>query len=129
MKGKKNLLTKYEACKSAKVGSVIVCPSCNTQHTKNAYNTIFCKTKGGTVCKDKYWNTIDPNKRNNTTRISPANARYYNSVILPYEALKRGYPSVEEMRNAVDDSGAMSCIVEPCSCCGLRYEYCRCDYD
>jgi hypothetical protein len=128
-KGKQKLTTLYEACKSVKIGSIIKCPSCNTQHTKNAYNTIFCKTKGGSVCKDNYWNNVDPNKRNNKKRISPANARYYNNVILPNEAAKRGYPNVYEMLNAVDDTDSMSCYVEPCSCCGLKYEYCRCDLD
>ncbi|MEN6291720.1 MAG: hypothetical protein ABFD07_06860 [Methanobacterium sp.] len=37
---------------------------------------VFCTTKKGTRCKDAYWNQVDPRKRNNTTRISPANARY-----------------------------------------------------
>lgn len=31
---------------------------------------------GGTVCKDRYWNTVTPEKFNNTTRISPANNAY-----------------------------------------------------
>lgn len=32
------------------------------------------------VCKDKYWNTVTPTKRNNTTRISPANAAYKSFI-------------------------------------------------
>ena len=127
--GKKKLMTLYEACKVAQIGSLITCPSCNTQHTKNAYNTVFCKTQSGTKCKDNYWNHVDKSKRDNRTRISPANARYYNSIILPREAAKRGYPTVDDMLNAVDDTDSMSCYVEPCSCCGLKYEYCRCDFD
>lgn len=126
-KGKKKLLAKYQACQSAKIGSDISCPSCNTTHKKNAYNTVFCKSKGGTKCKDNYWNNVDPSKRDNRTRISPANALYYNSIILPREAAKRGYPSVTEMLNAVDDTDSMSCTVLPCEWCGLKYEYCRCD--
>lgn len=126
-KGKKKLLILYEACKTAKIGTNIVCPSCNTQHIKKAYNSVFCKSKGGTICKDNYWNNVTPNKRNNTTRISPANARYYNNVILPNEAFERGYPSVTEMLNDVDDSDSLSCTVLPCEWCGMRHEYCQCE--
>lgn len=126
-KSKQKLITLYEDCKKAKIGSTIICPSCNTQHTKNAYNTVFCKSKGSTKCKDNYWNNVTPSKRNNTTRISPANARYYNSVILPNEALKRGYPNVSEMLNDVDDTDSLSCTVLPCEWCGLKYQYCQCE--
>lgn len=126
-KGKKKLLAKYKACQSAKIGSDIVCPSCNTTHVKKAYNSVFCKSKGGTKCKDNYWNNVDPSKRDNRTRISPANALYYNSIVLPREAQKRGYPSVSEMLNDVDDTDSMSCVVLPCEWCGLKHNYCRCD--
>lgn len=121
------LKTMYDDCKKAKIGTTIICPSCNTKHTKNAYNTVFCKSKNGTVCKDNYWNNVDPTKRNNKTRISPANRFYYNSIILPREAQKRGYPSVHEMLNDVDDTDSMSCTVLPCEWCGLKHEYCRCE--
>jgi len=67
---------RYQLNKDAKVGEQCICPSCNTTFTKESYQQAFCKTKGGTICKDKYWNTVDPKKRNNTTRISPANAAY-----------------------------------------------------
>ena len=70
---------KYAQAKAAKVGDVCTCPSCNTTFIKESYQQIFCKSKGGTVCKDKYWNTITPTKRNNTTRISPASAAYSNN--------------------------------------------------
>ena len=73
----------YKVAKSAEVGKKILCPSCGTLFIKEHYQQAFCKTRGGTVCKDKYWNTVDPKKRNNTTRISPANARYYKDVIEP----------------------------------------------
>ena len=65
----------YIKAKDAKVGETIVCPSCKKVFVKKSYNQIFCsnaKTKRFNNCKDKYWNTVDPNKRNNTTRISPA---------------------------------------------------------
>ena len=66
----------YKKAKSAKVGEKCICTSCNTEFIKTNYQQAFCKTKTGTKCKDKYWNSITPNKRNNTTRISPANARW-----------------------------------------------------
>jgi hypothetical protein len=76
----------YNIAKTAKVGELITCPACGKQFIKKTYNQIFCnnaKTKKSYNCKDRYWNTVDPNKRNNTTRISPANARYYQEVIEP----------------------------------------------
>lgn len=66
----------YENAKSAKVGSTCKCPSCGTEFVKTNYQQAFCKSKNGTVCKDKYWNTVTPEKRKNTTRISPANASW-----------------------------------------------------
>jgi hypothetical protein len=67
---------KYKLSKSAKVGDKCICPSCGSSFIKENYQQAFCKTKGGTICKDKYWNTITPEKRCNTTRISPANTCY-----------------------------------------------------
>jgi len=121
---------KYLTAKNAKVGETCVCPSCGTSFVKTSYQQVFCKTKGGTVCKDKYWNTVTPTKRNNVTRISPANRAYYLDVILPNEARERGYPDVETMLNDVDEGDEMSASVENCEWCGLKPEYCRCcDYE
>ncbi len=78
-KGKKKLQELYTKAKKLKIGEEIKCPSCNTKHIKNNYQTIFCKSKGGTKCKDNYWNNVTPSKRNNTTRISPASARFMAS--------------------------------------------------
>jgi hypothetical protein len=72
----KKIKEKYELAKSAKVGEKCICPSCGTQFEKTNYQHAFCKSKKGTKCKDKYWNTVTPEKRNNTTRISPANAAF-----------------------------------------------------
>lgn len=66
----------YEISKSAKVGSNCKCPSCGTEFIKTNYQQAFCKSKKGTICKDKYWNAVTPEKRNNTTRISPASANF-----------------------------------------------------
>lgn len=60
----------------AKVGETCKCPSCFTMFVKESYQQVFCKTKGGTICKDKYWNQVTPIKRNNTTRISPASQAF-----------------------------------------------------
>jgi len=79
----KNIRATYKHNKSAKTGDICYCPSCGQQFKKEHYQQAFCKTKPKTVCKDKYWNTVTPHKRNNTTRISPANARYYAEVIEP----------------------------------------------
>lgn len=67
---------RYKTNKEAKVGDSCTCPSCGTEFVKGNYQQAFCKSKGKTKCKDKYWNTVTPNKRNNTTRISPASARF-----------------------------------------------------
>ena len=71
-----NIKERYKLNKAAKVGEEIVCPSCGHRFIKKSYQQVFCKTKTGTKCKDKYWNTVTPSKRNNTTRISPASAAY-----------------------------------------------------
>lgn len=67
---------RYELNKAAKVGEYLVCPACGSKFEKTNYQQAFCKTKPKTMCKDKFWNTVTPNKRNNTTRISPASAMY-----------------------------------------------------
>lgn len=75
-RNKQSLIALRKKAKEAPIGSEINCPSCGATHKKTAYNTVFCKTKGGTICKDNYWNNVTPSKRNNTTRISPANDAY-----------------------------------------------------
>ena len=70
---------KYKKSKAANVGEACICPACSTPFIKESYQQAFCKTKGGTACKDKYWNTVTPSKRNNTTRISPRNAAFMES--------------------------------------------------
>ena len=72
----KEIKARYKLAKSAKVGDTCNCPSCGTEFEKTNYQQAFCRTKGKTKCKDRYWNIVTPNKRNNTTRISPANARW-----------------------------------------------------
>ena len=76
----------YESAKSAKVGSLCKCPSCGTEFIKTNYQQAFCKSKRGTKCKDKYWNLVTPEKRNNTTRISPASLNFMASREVQREA-------------------------------------------
>lgn len=117
---------RYALNKSAKIGSELTCPSCQTKFTKGSYQQSFCKSKPKTKCKDKYWNTVDPTKRNNTTRISPASARY-----LQRQAERAGFPDHETRKNYVDDFDgdweSHSCHVENCKWCGMKPEYCRCE--
>jgi len=77
------LKKKYKQAKSAKVGDECICPSCGREFVKEHYQQAFCKFRKGTKCKDYYWNNVTPTKRNNTTRISPANEQYYREVIEP----------------------------------------------
>lgn len=70
---------RYKLNKLAKVGEECICPSCGNKFVKSNYQQAFCKSKNGTKCKDKYWNTVTPQKRCNTTRISPASAAFMQS--------------------------------------------------
>ncbi len=81
------LKERHKINKEAKVGDTCTCPSCGTEFIKVSYHQVFCKTKAKTKCKDFYYNSITPNKRNNTTRISPANARYYTTHIEPRKSM------------------------------------------
>lgn len=123
MKGIKQI---YENNKSAKVGSECKCPSCGTIFIKSNYQQSFCKSKPWTQCKDKYWNTVDPSKRNNTTRISPASAAF-----LQKKAEKLGFPDHKTRKEYVDDFDgswdAHGCHVENCEWCGMKPEFCECD--
>lgn len=61
---------------TAPIGATCICPSCGESFIKKYSQQAFCRTKPSTQCKDKYYNTVDPKKRNNTTRISPASDAY-----------------------------------------------------
>jgi len=108
---------RYKLNKNAKVGVECVCPSCCTSFMKTTYQQAFCASKPKTKCKDKYWNTVTPSKKNNTTRISPANFAYYNDFIRP----------VVETNDNYDGSwDAHNCHVEGCSICEKLD--CECDF-
>lgn len=72
----KKLKAKYELNKSKSIGEEISCTMCNKVFVKKTKQQAFCGGRWDTRCKDKFWNTVTPNKRNNTTRISPASARW-----------------------------------------------------
>jgi len=74
------LIKAREAALNSVVGGVIVCPSCGTRHVKSSYQSVFCESKGGTKCKDNYWNNVDGEKRDNTKRISPAREKWNKRV-------------------------------------------------
>ena len=59
-----NWLRHYKLNKSTKVGSQITCVVCQTKIEKTKPPYVFC----GMVCKDDFWNKIDPRKRNNNGR-------------------------------------------------------------
>ena len=79
-RNRKKLIEAKEVCNNAKIGEEIICPFCGSSHIKKSYQSVFCKTKGGTKCKDNYWNNVDSNKRNNKTRISPASQRWLSKM-------------------------------------------------
>ena len=66
----------YKVNKESKVNSLCVCPSCGKTFVKNTYQQAFCGIDENGFkshkCKDKYWNTVTPEKRCNKTRISKA---------------------------------------------------------
>jgi hypothetical protein len=59
---------RYNEALLAKVGDNIACACCGMMVIKTTYHKKFCnnqkKTKRGVnSCKDKYWNTVDENRR------------------------------------------------------------------
>ncbi len=91
-KNVKRLKQKRDLALLARVGSEIICPSCGTKHIKKRVDSVFDKRK----CKDNYWNNVTPSKRNNTTRISPANAANHEQY-----GKKRYTTEGYEIRNGV----------------------------
>lgn len=92
--------SQYKHNKNAKVGDECICPSCGNKFIKEHYQQAFCKTKGGTICKDKYWNTVTPQKRCNTTRISPASRRWSE------------YKEELEMKREISESDGLDYLLE-----------------
>ena len=76
------LIEAREKALNSVVNGVIVCPSCGNTHVKSSYQSVFCKSKGGTKCKDHYWNNVDGEKRDNTKRVSPGREKWNKRVKL-----------------------------------------------
>ena len=93
---KRKMQKQYEKNKRAAVGDTCICPSCLTEFTKTHYAQKFCKSKPKTFCKDYYWNNVDENKRNNTTRISPASAEFLRERINARAAMEDEHPFSSE---------------------------------
>jgi hypothetical protein len=57
--------SRYTDNVKAGVNTVIACPVCSKHFKKTTYHKIFCsnqKTHGSGNCKDRYWNTVDPER-------------------------------------------------------------------
>lgn len=55
----------YEIAARAKVGTALRCSNlCGRVFTKKVYQQRFCSTR----CKDRYWNTTDPIRRERASR-------------------------------------------------------------
>ena len=54
---------RYNIIKAAPKGTRCTCPGCGKIITKNAYNTIFCSNKGPHNCKDRFWTSVRPERR------------------------------------------------------------------
>lgn len=56
------LKSRYNKCKVAKVGDTITCPYCGSKFKKKHYQQKFCRSKGPSNCKDRYWNSVKPER-------------------------------------------------------------------
>jgi len=129
---RKQMIAVYKMCDLTKVGGEMRCPGCGEIIIKKTYQHKFC----GQQCKDRYWNTVDPRKKNRKN--SSSHYRKYNVGEKSYAsrlgdaaAIKQGYPSYDDMieAEAMDDPSWESgggVYVERCSRCGMAYEHCRC---
>ena len=55
---------------AAKVGSRIHCANCGNVIIKKSYQSQFCSNKGRGNCKDRFWNTVDDERRERAGRYS-----------------------------------------------------------
>lgn len=111
---------RYELNKKASIKEKLICPSCQKSFIKEYYQQAFCRNKSKTKCKDKYWNTVTPEKRVNTTRISPASASYMAFHAI---TISRNNFDINDIHQYEDDN----CHVERCRFC-KSYD-CFCSYN
>lgn len=54
----------YEKAQATLVGQKMNCPACSREVIKRTYQHVFCRSKlrrkGGSTCKDRYWNITNP---------------------------------------------------------------------
>ena len=119
----------YAIAKEIKVGGRFKCPACSSLLTKKSYQHTFC----GPKCKDLYWNNVDPRKKNNRTRISPASSRWMliQGAKRDSRAMQHGYPDHKSMVESqmMDDpswDAGGGIYLEPCEICGMVGEFCQC---
>ena len=122
----------YQSNKKCSVGAICQCPSCGTSFVKSNYQQAFCKSKGGSVCKDNYWNNVTPSKRNNKNRISPASAFFLlkndTPVVVGYGDSQRAIDKEDRENNELNFEGGGqggNVYVERCEWC--KCINCRCD--
>ena len=53
----------YKTTKAAKVGTMVACGCCNAKFIKRSYQQAFCSNRGANNCKDRYWNEMDPERK------------------------------------------------------------------
>jgi hypothetical protein len=60
---REELLAAWDRAKKAPGGSVIPCPVCHRRFRKLRWGHVFCRHKGQGNCKDRFWNTVNDDRR------------------------------------------------------------------
>lgn len=68
----KQAKARYEVNLSKKVGEICCCPSCGKDFKKKTYQQKFHAKR----CKDIYWNSVDPVRRERATLFSQLKPKY-----------------------------------------------------
>lgn len=57
------LLERWGRVKRAMAGTVVHCPVCSRSFRKLRASHVFCRHKGRGNCKDRFWNTVNDERR------------------------------------------------------------------
>jgi hypothetical protein len=57
------LLDVWDRNKWAMAGMVVICPVCGRSFRKLTASHVFCRRKGPGNCKDRFWNTVNDERR------------------------------------------------------------------
>jgi len=57
------MLASYDLSKRAAVGAQVSCPVCLKPFVKKTCGQAFCRHKGPGNCKDRFWNTVNDERR------------------------------------------------------------------